>query len=483
MAKKIIILFIFLLALTLSGCAKPEDPIKVSDLIKEQIVEGERESENGQMISYSYHLLFLIPADADCHMWNAMLQKIADTAQNEESEFTSVQWDAYLNGDLLSIVLQTNYLLNEKVKTFNYNFKSKKALNNSELCAYLKLSSADVNRLLKEKALRKFDADCLKNPAPYSDLTYRISLRVETLAHADLDKVEVPLYLNAENTLCAFAKIATPAQNGIYNAALVLKDDVYPIEKEAECDFVKAVLKDNQVTLTFQNSGLAGMSLPKDSVEFNKAYQVKGLYGNYHDLTLAYLGNGGYIYLFLTDENGAFSFCNVSTCLESGPEFLIMGPFNLPQPITSYKQIAGEDGMDILAIGQDAMEFNLAAYVEEAETFLAPSLNNGWSTEDGKYKIAINGDAEPILTLTSVNAGQKMAASLLFGYLGLDEEDLHFQYVLTTGDKVASGQVILSQEFNAQGMKSDLLTLKQTKRQPLEGLNDLSLTFYAAHLD
>lgn len=483
MAKKVIILFIFLFALTLSGCTNQEEAVKVTDLIKEQIVEGERESESGQMISYSYHLPFLTPDDADSHKWNAMLQKIVDSAQNEESEFTSVQWDAYLNGDLLSIVLQTNYLLNEKVTTFNYNFKSQKALNNKELCAYLKCSLADTDRLLKEKALRKFDADCLKNPTPYSDLSYRISLRAETLAYAAIDTGDVPLYLNAENTLCAFAKIATAAQNGIYNAALVLKDDVYTIEKEAECDFVKAMLKDNQVTLTFQNSGLAGMYLPKDSVEFNKPYQVKGLYGNYHDLTLGYLGNGGYIYLFLTDENGAVSFCNVNTCLESGPDFLIMGPFNLPQAITSYKKIAGEDGMDILAIGQDATEFNLAAYVEEAETFLAPALNNGWSTEDGKYEILINGDAEPILTLTSVNDGQKIAASLLFGYLGLDEEGLHFQYVLTTGDKVASGQVILSQEFDAQGLKSDLLTLKQTKRQPLEGLNDLSLIFYPAHFD
>lgn len=418
-----------------NGLLKPLEKTYDDSLIDEIVWECELSCEDGEPpVPVSYRLPQLRADTEDARRLNAEWEKLRSDAEaakaagkeREDIYYKEITYKSYWNGSLLSLVVERSALYGPQLgySVYNYDFEAGKALSNAELFSRLNTDGETVERALRFAAAGRFDEDCRQHPEAYGDCFDAFELRAQTVSTGNLQAETASLFLDGGGRLCACALIGVPAGSGTYTAKLCLElEPPRGVSRTAECDFISAELKDNAVTLRFADTDLAGPCLPGDGLKFDTPYPVEGLYGEYTDLALGFLGNGGSAYLLLIDKSGCITFCNIMTGMNCGPRFFAVGPLPAPSGVKSCVSEQEEDGYSLYAVTEDGRKLDLYEAISSAEAAL-PFLfrDRSWETQDGACRLSFSGDT----SFPSWHGGSVSADGEPLSFLGMTESGLHF---------------------------------------------------------
>lgn len=330
---------------------------------------------------------------------------------------------------------------------------------NEEVLESLGLSPEKAWQCLRRAAARRFDESCQayedRDAFPVDSI---LDLRFMTVSRSNLSPFILPLTRDGER-LYAEIPIGTAAGSGVFTERLEVPLSEEGVVKKAALDGVRAELKNNRVTLRFARSNGASFSAAKAGVPV----EVEGLYGKYTDIFLGYAGNGGDLFLCLTDTEGRLSFCNLFRCAMTHTPFYAIGPVLHGGRIAGYRMDTDAGGSEISVLMQDGEELSISEFVSFAEGVVSPIFaNTGWGCPrfslglyDGRLRIE---DASGVLA----SDGSVM-------YLGMTGEGMHYLFdCFDTDGSYLSG--ILTLEYRPEEQGGSVLIIKQLTGPRLEVL-------------
>ena len=439
-----------LLCLLLTGCgtasqpavtAEPADPVPEArtsyddSLLSEVKCTGSYIEEGWQEgIAYDYRLPQILDDTPDAEAVNAELRQMGQNAEGGLVMYDRITWESHWNGSLLSLVLTMRETFHYDLGYFtcNYDFALGRSLSNRELLERFQADPEMGESVLRRAAIAKYDQESCALAASCGDcFGDRQSLRAETISAPTTEISRIPLYLDDSGHLHAFGLIGTFAGGGAYYADLLLDlDPDSGISKTAECDFIRAELKNSAVTVTFLDQGLAEDFLPLNEVSFDTPYPVEGLYGDYIDLSVSFLGNGGEAYLFLLDSTGHISFCNLLQSARWGCRFLAVGPLLWPEAVQSLEKIQDPGGFSVEAVTGSGERVDLYDPVSKAQSILFNShYGSSWYTEDGTHCMNFTDDSPEV---TWAGGWGILGTGEITRFMGMTEKGMHFELQLLT---------------------------------------------------
>ena len=471
------------LCLLLTACGKEEKPAPEAEkavyddsFIEEIVREGEYEEKGWlEKMPYSYHVPQLKADTEDAKEINAELAALADIEKSTEPLYCDrIRWDSHWNGSLLSLLVTTRVtdLGTDRYTVYNYDFETGEELSEEDLLRRAGVTENEAEAALRRAAAQYFDRE--SGPLLSMETAGYWDLRVQTISEDNLDLDEAQLFLNNDGKLCTPAAIMTPAGGGYYTVILLLSFDGNGVDKKADCEFASATLKNGrEVTLEFRKEDLAEILIPPCSVQYGRAYPVEGLYGNYTDLALGFMGNGGCLYLFLLDDGGRVTVCSLTDGLLCGPRFVAAGPLPIEEKVKSIEFLSDEDGSTAEAVLEDGSRICLQDAVTETENALHYSLRDTtWVEEDSGVYSLTAGEDEGGLTLRWSGTNGDTASGYM-SYLGMTEEGLVYGWNLPAGAGASFGTLTLTCNTVFFGpAEENTLTIERTDGEDLQGLDE-----------
>ena len=476
---------LFVLCVTLTSCDASAGDAGLSlkqdyndSLIEEQLYEADYVEEGWEEpMHLSYELPLLQDDTPDAQAFNESLQKLQEDAEAGNILYDTVSWEHYWNGSILSLVLCLRAPYESAVEycTCNYDFAEGRILSNREVLERAEMSPAGAEKALCQAAAQKFDSDSLSLPALYGHCFDAIlELRAWTISRSNLDIDRIPLFLGNHGIAHAMVQIGTPAGGGNYFANLSLESETKEcISKTVTLGNLTAELKDGQVTLCFSEIMGAGEHfLSGESIDDETPYSVLGLYGDYTDLVLGYMGDDDKLFLCLTDTNGQVSVCNLTEAVLSGGYFCIMGPLSELQQINSIQVVHDMDNHHILACLSGGEKVSIDKLVSRAtETVPLSVQDSTWFTSDGIYNMNIHMNASGYTEAVWGGGGGVLSSGKLL-YIGMTEDGMHF---LTTQAQEGGGNTKLLLTFTVHTHEEEpeaytTLTVKQLSGDSLSGI-------------
>ena len=444
-------------------------------LLSEKKIEGMfTPSNGGNDISYSFCLPQLPADNPDAIALNDLLLQPVRDMEAGSLPYQRIFWEDHWNGGLLSLVLtmQVTGTNDFQYRCYHYDFASGRTLRNADLLASLNVTEEEAEQALRKAAVSLYDLESFALAEAYGDcFADRLSLRAETLSELTTEINQLPIYLDDSGRLHCFGLIGTFSGDGAYRADLLLDLSPAPgVTRTAQYEFIRAELKNNQVTVTFEDTGLAGLFVPQNRVEFHKPYQVQGLYGDYTDLSVGFQGNGGDAYLFLLDTTGHVTFCNLMQSARLG-RFTAVGPLLMPKMVRGFEARQEEGGHSVVAITESGEEIDLYEHVWKAQSLVDPNhYGASWYTEDGSHCMNFHLDSRDV---TWAGGWGMLAQGEINRYMGMNEQGLQYEMLLLTEegnylDAVLTRQCLSSFAF-PEG--TGTMTLTQVSGQPLSGLS------------
>lgn len=137
---------------------------------------------------------------------------------------------------------------------------------------------------------------------------------------------------------------------------------------ECEYEYVKAILKDNVLTVTILPGSSADQYLGTDnSLKYNNPYPVSGLEGKYKDIFVGSMGTDVSPFVFILTEQGTVECVPVGNVLlewengtqESDPVFTSIGELPGVSNITSFYEGAVSGYTTVFAVADDGTDIDL----------------------------------------------------------------------------------------------------------------------------
>ena len=478
------LLLALILALVVTGCgpmgngssaSSGEGPM-IENAIKES---GSVTSETGKL-EYSYEIPRLTPDNPGAASINQRIEtdigdyvkvQLEMIATEKTADLKKVTWHDYRNDSLLSLVVKAEFTDSSLAYyVYNYNTESGEELDNAAVLAYLQLDPQVFDRELRRAVAREFDRESLKLEEDAFDAVQL--MRMDAISAENLSLDHVKLFVE-EKQVKAVVNMPTPAAGGSDSKVVTpeFTPEQPPVEKTVERGFVTAVLKDNGVTLTFRETETSGRYM-RGGVEYNKPYTVEGLYGNYTDLFLGVLGQDFFPYLFLTDENGQVTFCNIMGSMNSGSRFIAAGPVGLEEAVTAYEDFndgTANTALAVLASGKKADLSDWTVPVEQC--VMLPLKASSWSgEEDGSCWMDIQNGGDYPMIWGSLNSPE--TSNGWIAYVGMTERGGVYRFMCAVpGREKTGGYLTLGRNsFNTDGHGEFWIEVSVAGGQPLSGV-------------
>ena len=418
-----------------SSASAPEQS-KWSDSLIEELYS---EEEKFQGAVYSYHVPQLKADTEDAKTINRTIDQafgdlvrvsLNDMEQGYDPVGESVTWTSYWDDSMVSLLVTSDYGTGQNYyEAYNYDFETGKQVTQDELLQRTGWDPAEYREALRKMAANEFDRSQDSFEAGAKD--WMPQLRAKTICDDTLDMAK--LFLDEDGTLTAAATIFTPAGGG--TCETLLKPEKFEnVSKSASCEFVHAELKDNQVWVTFQKTEESDWFL-NGRVQYDTPYQVKGLYGNYTDLYMGPVGTDFFPFLFVTDDQGRVTFCNVIHCTELGDHLMGIGPLRLEKPVVSYEDGLVPDGRGdrhhtVFAVDADENRTDLMDYLEPAEKNLVANMkDSSWGTPDSKFGFEYRDGRLTVCDYDHPN-GENPNFVGWISYLGMTDRGIEYYFCL-----------------------------------------------------
>lgn len=459
--------------------AAEQETSSCDSLIEDHLMEGKfSDEEDPELAEYCYHFPTIRGETEDIEKFNRRQQDLMEQAENGEGlPYQAIRYEEYWNGKLLSLVMVTSdrYTDNQEYEVFNYDFELGRAVSRDELLERKGKSREEYRRAMEKAASKRSEQSMLymiENSEQDSLDVFAscMDLRMQTILDGNLCNDRTELFMGENETLTAIVNIATPAGAGWYPVYLTPDFTENHVAKKTECDFITAELKDNQVTVSFANTEDAGSFFRGYCPAFHYAYPVRGLYGNYTDMAVSFVGNDGSAYLFLLDDMGLVSCCNLFECMICCSGGLILSdPIPLSGKVKSFETYSDVDGHGVEAVLQDGTREDLYDYISQVECMIDWPVNgSSWDNYGGKAGFATEKDTGKIYWHT---AGDTVGEGELF-YLGTTDCGLCYGFHISTDSGTASGHLTLGYDFTP-GYSGYSLLLNLGHGTPLPGMEHI----------
>lgn len=436
----------------------PEQEALYGDrLLEDHFLEGEfKDGDTDTVWKYSCHIPTIQADTEDARHFNDENLALLESIRNgEDISYREITWESHWNDSLLSLVTCKADLYSDTVfySVINYDFALGRTVTTDELFSRTGTDREEYTKALQKAASAEMEENMIMmtERAEGENLTDQLrdffDLRAQTLYTWNVSDSRTQPFLGEGGELYALIPIGIPAGAGWYTAPLKPDFTTGEVTKTVTCDFVTAELKENQVNVTFSNTGMAGMFVRDWSVAFDYPYPVSGLYGNYTDIAVGFMGNGGDIYLFLTDDHGLVTYCNITACMNCcAGNLMASGPLPFPRNTKEFRSCGDEDGYSVSAILEDGTEQDLYEYVYQAEQAVCMPLNGSiWEMEESVAGITVEAGTGAINWHTSE---EDVGTGWMF-YLGTTDWGQHFAFYIPTDRDMASGYLTLSYNFDS----------------------------------
>lgn len=380
------------------------------------------------------------------------VQKQLEAASTDGLSLKTVSWKDFWSGDLLSLVIKAEYSDSSlSYYVYNYDQKNDAVLDNAALLARALKDPVDFENRLRRAVAREFDLQATKLEEDAFDAVQLMRMDAISSANLSLDHIRVFV---EDGKLRAVVNMPTPAAGGSDSKVVTpeFTPEEEPVSKTVERGFVTAKLENDTVTLTFKQTETSDRYMHA-VVEYDKAYPVEGLYNHYTDIALGVLGQDFIPYLFLTDENGQVTFCNIMGCMNAGSRFVAAGPVRLPEQVASYEDHPMEEGNTMLAVLQSGKKVDLADYTTSVESCIMLPMNvSSWSSaEDEKYWMDIQTGGDYPMVWGEM--GSESLSNGWIAYAGMTEKGGVYRFVGRTpdGSKTGGYLTLARDSFNVDG--------------------------------
>lgn len=291
-----------------------------------QIVD---ETDDAKKINDSIETLF-----GDMH---ETMQKASKEGEITAEEFDSTGWfqtnyDCYWNDSIASIVIYSTgyYDSNTKYDVFNYDFSTGKQVSNQELFACKGITSDEFVEGLRRAAAYvidmemqqffEYDMPLVENDFWYSDVVDEsvqhmygdyLLARAKTI-HMDNINEFLPVYLDEQGKLQAVTQLYNMGMYGEVTSILSPKEWVNNGVMASSGVILDVVSKDDGIYLTIYKDDWSEMMHEEfPTFDFAKEYKIDGLYKNYVDARISWVGNGNQPYILLLSDDGMISYVDV----------------------------------------------------------------------------------------------------------------------------------------------------------------------------
>ena len=300
----------------------------VEDMFSE---EGVAKAEEDFEMEYHYNVPKLLIESEDAEEINEEIrqtigQKVTDCLQYIEEgtipNSLEISWELYEQNDMIFLVILDGYKeAASEYQVYGYDVKKDQRVGNKEIIESLGVTEEELLKEIKREAAQKFDQIFEKLPYDpgYLQIFYDNDLILRSQTLLGIAPESLALYLDGE--MCqAVVKGYVPAGPGYFweNYEIDLNKEKKTKEKKVTDQFITAVLKENEVKITFQKTEDSDQYLSAEAsgikemeIAYDTEYEVKGLYSDYKDMYIMSIGHGYNPYLILLTEEGHIEFANI----------------------------------------------------------------------------------------------------------------------------------------------------------------------------
>lgn len=312
------------------------------ELVKDAFTRAETVELMDYPVDVDYHVPEILSDSEGAKEINRdildVCQEVMQQLDEESFVWHKVGYEAYRNGDILSLLLTKYSVMDDYTLhyTYNLNLESGKRMDQKELIETLDFETrkgesveAAVLRHIRREAAYASDLDMkyffesvFFNQSETQDkqemYVQYLLMRMETLQEDNIH-LGLPMYLDGQGILQVAVPVYVMAGGGLYDHILSPMTEHDRADLELSFDqAVSVTYRDGRMTVRIDQSDWTNAAFGLGNLEFGKEYEVHGIYKDYTDAAMLPIMNGEYVVPVFVSEDGMVSYLDLYSCAEAG---------------------------------------------------------------------------------------------------------------------------------------------------------------------
>ena len=420
-------------------------------------LEDHFKGADGVEYKVSIHIPKILSEDAQAQelnqrimdIWGNLPKKTKDEYPYSFEQGITISWETHWYGDLLSlVVIEDRPDVGSAYEVFYYDFANQKKLESPDVLKALSIQPEVLEKALLRSVAQSFD-DYFKDSmvgAPEEVMLWR----AKTLASAKDSLQWLRFYPVSADELVVFAShcLSSDEQWTEEKVDVLLNQKITPLH--AESHYVTADASADGVTVCFHRTEYSDAFQEQYGFEYEKAYPVRGCYGDYKDMVIELVGPDSSPVLFLLTEQNTVEFVRIldsaayGTMVSSGPAYGIGAAGDLdpdPPELVGFEAGMNETGGTVYILCDNGERFDLSIELGSSRERFPADLCAAWeaslfeSEKQTTYNLAIlSYDTIGELVFCDTAADYYVEYQGMLDCLGMDETGLLYGYTLTGPD-------------------------------------------------
>ena len=442
------------------------------ELVKDAFTRAETVELMDYSVDVDYHVPEILSDSEGAKEINRdildVCQEVMQQLDEESFVWHKVGYEAYRNGDILSLLLTKYSVMDDYTLhyTYNLNLESGKRMDQKELIETLDFETrkgesveAAVLRHIRREAAYASDLDMkyffesvFFNQSETQDkqemYVQYLLMRMETLQEDNIH-LGLPMYLDGQGILQVAVPVYVMAGGGLYDHILSPMTEHDRADRELSFDqAVSVTYRDGRMTVRIDQSDWTNAAFGLGNLEFGKEYEVHGIYKDYTDAAMLPIMNGEYVVPVFISEDGMVSYLDLYSCAEAGY-------FCITEPVcglTNVEAVTESSANEIAAaleqfIFEQSPDFSRVAMgLYEGEGFSTETTfpTDGGTQYTDSYYLGFDSEREGrfLYQISVDDVGIYFGYEGKCTYLGMNESGMIFACRLYEQTDGASGEAI-----------------------------------------
>ena len=442
------------------------------ELVKDAFTRAETVELMDYPVDVDYHVPEILSDSEGAKEINRdildVCQEVMQQLDEESFVWNKVGYEAYRNGDILSLLVTKYSIMDDYTLhyTYNLNLESGKRMDQKELIETLDFETrkgesveAAVLRHIRREAAYASDLDMkyffesvFFNQSETQDkqemYVQYLLMRMETLQEDNIH-LGLPMYLDGQGILQVAVPVYVMAGGGLYDHILSPMTEHDRADRELSFDqAVSVTYRDGRMTVRIDQSDWTNAAFGLGNLEFGKEYEVHGIYKDYTDAAMLPIMNGEYVVPVFISEDGMVSYLDLYSCAEAGY-------FCITEPVcglTNVEAVTESSANEIAAaleqfIFEQSPDFSRVAMgLYEGEGFSTETTfpTDGGTQYTDSYYLGFDSEREGrfLYQISVDDVGIYFGYEGKCTYLGMNESGMIFACLLYEQTDGGSGEAI-----------------------------------------
>ncbi len=334
-----------------------EEELRVQDLVQDAFSRTETVTlYEDTSIEVDYHVPEILSDSEGAKEINREImedcQELTQELSEENFAWCRVEYEAYLNGDILSLLLTKHSIFEGDIRyyAYNLNMKTGRKMEQRDLIQSLEFETRQgesaedaMLRYIRKAAAYQSDQEMQSffesdyhGQTDTQELQYMyawyLMMRMETLQEDNIS-LELPMYLNEQGELQVVVPVYVMAGAGVYDEILTPLEEHTSADRELRFDDAVTVsYEDGRMTVCIERNDWTESAFGTGNLEFGKEYEVDGVYKDYVDASMLMIMYGEYVVPVFVSEDGMVSYLNLYAGAAAGY-------FCITEPVCGLTQI------------------------------------------------------------------------------------------------------------------------------------------------